>query len=81
MVPGVVVDPRRSVVYLMNPKQGRYWFTVGGWRASGTPNVIYVGQQDRIFLRTAPAPVAFKELTAYPGRGGGREVNGIVIDP
>jgi hypothetical protein len=59
-----------------------------GGRSGGVnnPNVIYVGggtggNIDRVFVRAAAAPAPFTELTSYPGRGSGREVNGIALDP
>jgi len=61
---------------------------VYGGRSGGVsnPDLIYVGggvggDIDRIFVRTAAAPAPFTESTTYPGRGTGREVNGITVDP
>jgi hypothetical protein len=44
-------------------------------------NVIWAGAVDKVWVRTAAAPAAFTDLTAYPGRLTGRRVAGVVLDP
>jgi hypothetical protein len=53
----------------------------GRSRGVGNPDLVYLGQNDRVFVRTAAVPAPFTELTSYPGRGSGREVNGVAINP
>ena len=53
----------------------------GTSQAVPNPNLIYVGAASNVLVRTAAAPATFTTLTAYPGAGSGRKVNGIVVDP
>jgi len=49
--------------------------------ASGNPDMLYVGSEDKVFIRDAAAPDTLDESLTYPGKGTGRWVAGIVMDP
>ena len=47
----------------------------------GNPDVVYVGSNDTIFVRTGASGTPFVQSTTFPGNGTGSTVRDIVIDP
>jgi hypothetical protein len=52
-----------------------------GYGAVGNPDILYIGSQDTVWVRTAPPPAQLVQSVNYPGTGTGRPVINLALDP
>jgi len=65
-----------AIAYGAAGNQGALYVGGGPPQAAPAPPIV-----DRVYVRTADFPTPVNEALAYPGRGSGRRVQALVIDP
>ncbi|MEP7009563.1 MAG: RTX toxin [Acidobacteriota bacterium] len=65
----------------VNHIQGRVPLAPVAYGAGTNVAALYVGSDDRLYVRTAPHPAPLLQSLAFPGTGSGRSLVDIALDP